>query len=184
MPSCSSVLSYRKHKSSGQAIVTLADGFGGRRDVLLGKHGTKESRIEYARVIAEWEAAGRRLPRTNLSSDLTINELILAFWQHVEQSYRKQDGTPSLELDNAKYALRTLCQLYEHTAASAFGPRALKAVQLRMAEQDLCRNTIMPHAGPFDTWQGGPDTLVWPARQECLAHRTQPFSTARSITAG
>jgi hypothetical protein len=39
----------------------LTDGSGGRRDALLGKYGTEESRLEYARVIAEWEAAGRRL---------------------------------------------------------------------------------------------------------------------------
>src|SRR5262249_20655087 len=56
-----SVPSYRLHKQSGQAIVTLTDGLGNRRDVLLGKHGTPESRLEYSRVIAEWEASGRRL---------------------------------------------------------------------------------------------------------------------------
>lgn len=31
-----SVPSYRRHKASGQAIVTLPDGHGRRRDVLLG----------------------------------------------------------------------------------------------------------------------------------------------------
>jgi hypothetical protein len=54
----STIPSYRHHKQSGQAIVTLPDGLGGRHDVLLGKYGTPESRDEYARVIAEWEAAG------------------------------------------------------------------------------------------------------------------------------
>jgi hypothetical protein len=57
-----SIPSYRKHKQSGQAIVTLSDGLGGRRDVLLGKYGTADSRQEYARVIAEWEAAGHFRP--------------------------------------------------------------------------------------------------------------------------
>jgi hypothetical protein len=52
---------YRLPKQSGQAIVTLSDGIGGRRDVLLGRYGTAESRVEYARVIAEWEVSGRRL---------------------------------------------------------------------------------------------------------------------------
>ena len=45
--------SYRLHKQSGQGIVTLTDGLGGRRDVLLGKYGTAASRQEYTRVIAE-----------------------------------------------------------------------------------------------------------------------------------
>jgi hypothetical protein len=49
--------SYRLHKQSGQAIVTLTDGLGRRRDVLLGRYGTPESRAEYVRVLAEWEAA-------------------------------------------------------------------------------------------------------------------------------
>jgi hypothetical protein len=77
------VPSYRRHKQSGQAVVTLPDGLGGRRDVLLGKHGTAASRHEYARVIAEWEAAGRRLPQPVATSDLTVNELAAAFWVHV-----------------------------------------------------------------------------------------------------
>jgi hypothetical protein len=71
-----SVPSYRKHRQSGQALVTLTDGLGGRKDILLGKHGTKESRVEYARVIAEWEAAGRTVPRESAAGfDLTIHEL-------------------------------------------------------------------------------------------------------------
>jgi hypothetical protein len=77
---------YRLHKQSGQAVVTLSDGLGGRRDVLLGKHGTAASRAEYARVIAEWEAGGRRLPQTLATvADLTVNEVAARFWQHAEQ---------------------------------------------------------------------------------------------------
>ena len=49
------VPSYRLHKATGQAVVTL-DG----RDFYLGKHGTAESREAYDRMIAEWLASGRR----------------------------------------------------------------------------------------------------------------------------
>jgi hypothetical protein len=52
-----SVPTYRCHRQSGQAIVTLTDGLGGRFDVLLGKLGTAASRAEYARIIAEWALA-------------------------------------------------------------------------------------------------------------------------------
>ena len=45
---------YRKHKQSGQAIVTL-----GGRDHLLGPHGTKTSKAEYDRLIGEWLQNGR-----------------------------------------------------------------------------------------------------------------------------
>jgi hypothetical protein len=66
--------SYRLHKQSGQAVVTLPDGMGSRRDVLLGKHDSTESRAEYARVLAEWEANGRRLPEpVARTAELSVN---------------------------------------------------------------------------------------------------------------
>jgi hypothetical protein len=46
MPRQPSVSSYRLHKQSGQAIVTLRDGLGNCHDVLLGEYGTPESRAE------------------------------------------------------------------------------------------------------------------------------------------
>src|SRR5687767_11996289 len=49
------VPSYRRHKQSGQAIVTLS-----RKDHLLGTYGTKESRTSYDKLISEWVANGRR----------------------------------------------------------------------------------------------------------------------------
>lgn len=40
------VPSYRKHRQSGQAVGTLTDGLGGRRDI-PGKTWHKESRMDY-----------------------------------------------------------------------------------------------------------------------------------------
>jgi hypothetical protein len=119
------VPSYRRHKQSGQAIVTLPDGFGSRRDILLGKYGTKESRLEYARVIAEWEAAGRGLPAIAAAKDLTVNELLLAYWKHAEEHYRRPDGMPSKELGDIRLSCRPLKALYGDTVAKDFGPLAL-----------------------------------------------------------
>ena len=48
--------SYRRHKASGQAVVTL-----GGQDVYLGPHGTAASKREYDRVVGEWLARGRQL---------------------------------------------------------------------------------------------------------------------------
>jgi hypothetical protein len=42
-------------------VVTLSDGVGRRRDVLLGAYDSPASRVEYARLVAEWEITGRRL---------------------------------------------------------------------------------------------------------------------------
>ena len=47
--------SYRLHRPSGQAIVTLSG-----RMFYLGAHGTAASKREYDRRIAEWPSNGRR----------------------------------------------------------------------------------------------------------------------------
>jgi hypothetical protein len=44
--------SYRLHKPSGRAVVTLSG-----RDHYLGAHGSPESRREYDRLVAGWLAA-------------------------------------------------------------------------------------------------------------------------------
>jgi integrase len=145
---------YRLHKQSSQAIVSLPDGIGGYRDILLGKYGTAESRVEYARVIAEWEASGRRLPQQTDRGlpSLTINELILAYWKHAEQHYRHPDGTPTAEIHCLRAALRPLKQLYGHAPVAEFGPLALKTVRQKMIEAvdpktglPWCRRSINLH---------------------------------------
>lgn len=138
-----SLPSYRLHKSSGQAVVTLTDPSGGRHDVLLGSFDTLESRAEYLRVLGEWEARGRTcLPATVPIPDLTINEMLVAFWGHVEKHYRRPDGTPTGEPDNFRYALRPLREMYGHTPAAQFGPLGLKVVRQRFIESGLCRREV------------------------------------------
>lgn len=143
--------SYRLHKQSGQAVVTLTDPSGRRRDVLLGKHGTAESRREYARVLAEWEASGRVLTQggtlPGAAPSLSINEIIVLFWKHAEQHYRHRDGTPTNELTDFRYSLKPLRELYGHTLAKDFGPLALKTVREKMIEAGLCRGVVNQRTG-------------------------------------
>ncbi len=73
------ILKYRKHKASGRAVVTLAG-----KDFYLGPHGTKTSRAEYDRLVAEWQANGRQSSRH--SDGITVNELLLAYWMFAEVS--------------------------------------------------------------------------------------------------
>ena len=81
------VPSYRLHKQSGQAIVTLNG-----RDRLFGKFGTLESQTEYNRLIAEWLVAGRQLPpRTDR---IFVSEVLSAFWRFAETYYRKPRRHP------------------------------------------------------------------------------------------
>ena len=95
---------YHKHAASGQAIVELSG-----RTIYLGPHGTKASKAEYDRVIAQWLAAGRRLPpKSDDVPGRTVTELCLAFWQFAQQHYQ---NSPS-HLDHYKRTLRHLRQLH------------------------------------------------------------------------
>jgi integrase len=136
-----SVPSYRLHRQSGQAITTLTDGVGGRRDVLLGKHNTAASRAEYARVLAEWEATGRAIPiAVAPKADLSVNELILAYWKHA-QAYYGFDGERGDE-GCFRSALRLVRESYGHTRAADFGPLALKACRQKMVKKGWSRTYI------------------------------------------
>jgi len=125
------VPSYRKHKPSGQAVVTL-DG----KDHYLGLHGSTASRQEYDRLVGEWLAAGRALPKPE--SDLTVAELAVRYWRFADRYYRK-DGQPTGSLDRVKAALRLLRQSYAQNLAADFGTLALQAIQLQLAGSGCTR---------------------------------------------
>ncbi len=117
--------SYRRHKASGQAVVTLNG-----RDVYLGPHGTQTSRDAYDRVIGEWLANGRRAVA---SDGITVVELVVAYLKHVDGRYK------SNEPGNIRAALKPVRQVYGATPAAEFGPLALKATRQRYIEAGNCR---------------------------------------------
>jgi integrase len=134
----SRVPSYRHHKPSGQAVVTL-----GGKDHYLGRHGSAESRAEYDRLIGEWLAQGRHCPRgPETPHGLSVSELILCVWAEFEKHYRNPDGTPTGELSNLRDALGPLRRLYGPSLAQDFGPLALRALREEMVRSGLCRKTV------------------------------------------
>jgi integrase len=137
----SSLPKYRRHRASGQAVVTL-DG----RDFYLGPHGSGASEFEYDRLIGEWLAAGRRLPPGAQQPSLTITEMLLLYWKFAEQHYRKH-GEPTGELVGIRYALRPLRELYGLTLITDFGPLALKSIQRVMIERNVSRGVINSRIG-------------------------------------
>jgi hypothetical protein len=134
---------YRRHKPSGQAVVTLNG-----HDHYLGKWKSPESKAEYDRLNAEWLAHGRQLPgRHSPANDLTVNELILAFYRWAEEYYRHPDARPTSEVDNFRLALRSLRKLYGHTRAADFDSVALEALREQMIAAGLCRTRINHDVG-------------------------------------
>jgi integrase len=126
---------------------------GSRKVILLGSHGSAESKAEYRRVLAELEAGGGRYHAKadgRAASDITVAELALAFWKHAEGYYRLPDGSPSRELEHYDLALRPLLDLYGHTIAREFGPKALQILRDALLNAKgknggrarLCRNVI------------------------------------------
>lgn len=78
---------YRKHRASGQAIVTICG-----RDYYLGPHGTKASKVEYDRLITEYLANGRQ-PLHTSPTEITVVELCARYIDFAKGYYRKKDGT-------------------------------------------------------------------------------------------
>jgi hypothetical protein len=144
------VPTYRRHKQSGQAIVTLRTADGGRHDVLLGPYDSTGSKAEYARVLAEYQVAPAVAVAPLVSHapaswtatptgrpDLTVAELLLAFDDHARNYFRKPDGTSTSELRDFRLSLRPLRELYGHTRSADFTPLALKAVREAMLRQPV-----------------------------------------------
>jgi len=133
--------SYRLHKVSGHAVVTL-----GGRDHYLGLHGSTESLDAYKRLISEWTAAGPTVATASATAsktgnDFRICELLAAYYEHADRYYVK-DGSPTGEAKNIKDATRLVQGLYGMTPVAEFGPKALKAVRQKMIAAKLSRRVI------------------------------------------
>jgi len=126
---------YRKHRASGQAIVTLCG-----VDHYLGPYGTKVSMLEYDRLIGEWLANGRN-SLLNSRHEISVVELSARYWKFAKGYYQK-NGQPTGTTDAIKQAVRFLKDWYGPTVASEFGPLALKAVRERMVDDGLSRTYI------------------------------------------
>lgn len=77
------VPSYRHHRPSGQAIVTLSG-----KEFYLGKWQSEESQQEYQRLVSEWLASGTRPPvgkKGKPQNALTVNQVLLAYWKFAEE---------------------------------------------------------------------------------------------------
>lgn len=133
---------YRLHKRSGRAYVVIEG-----RSCWLGRHGTRESKAAYERVIAEWLAAGRQTPRPAPAPhvrDVTVSILVWRFRRHANETYPRKTQLVY------RAALRRLRRQFGHMGAADFTPVCLRALQRSHAEERdngaeeprLCRQTV------------------------------------------
>ncbi len=152
--------SYRQH-SGGQAVVTVRDRNGRRREILLGPWQSEESKAEYKRVLALLELHNGIYPFVEKFADqdtLTVDQVILAWWKEAEVRY----GPDSLELENYRYALRPLRELYGPHPAAKFTPKCLKAVRQRMVDALQFQAKPVGKEGARPRWLG--ENKVKPGR--------------------
>ncbi len=131
-----SLPSYRLHRASGQAIVTLCG-----HDHYLGLYGTVVSRNEYDRLIAEWLANGRRLSTIATDQGISVNELLVRYLTFAKEYYSR-DGKPTSEFVEMQGIARRLRDLYGRTRVIDFGPLALKGVRQILIDREYARSWI------------------------------------------
>lgn len=127
--------SYRKHKASGQALVTILG-----KDHYLGPHGTKASHLLYDRLISEYLATGRKLIEP-VEHSITVIEVLAAHMKFARTYYLK-DGKATNEIDALRIIVNDAGSLYGNTPASEFGPKALKVVRQQWIERGQARRTV------------------------------------------
>ena len=140
-----------RHKASKQGYVTLngkAEYLGVWPDGV--ENAPKEVRQRYDVAIAKWLAAGRTVmchPTETNVGGITVGELILAFWPHVQQYYRHPDGTPTSEVDEFRNSLKPLRKLYSELPVNSFLSLELEVVRAVMIQAGNCRGVVNQRIG-------------------------------------
>jgi integrase len=170
MPRRKGIPSYRFHKARNCAVVTI-DG----KNSYLGSYDSPESYEKYARLIAEWKCSQCRPGVTPTpgrgGAAITVNELLLAFWQHAKQRYVK-NGQLTSEIRSFRTALRPVRHLYGREPVTGFGPLALVACRQKLVEAGICRKRINQHVGRIR------HAFKWG-----VAHELVPETTWRALCA-
>ncbi len=115
------VPSYRLHKATGQAAVTLAG-----KHYYLGPHGSPESKRKFNRLVTEYLSSGGSKAFGKSSEALSLAEVLLAYMTHAKAYY----GTgSSSDFHRMKPVVKAARILYGNEPAISFGHVQFKAVR-------------------------------------------------------
>jgi len=112
------VPSFRLHKPSGQAVVTMSG-----KDFYLGRYDSADAKQRYLKLLAEWEAANRSSCFGEPVERLTMAQVALSYLEYAQDYY----GPGSREYVNLKLAVKPLSALYADHSARSFGPAEFKS---------------------------------------------------------
>lgn len=128
--------SYRLHKASGQAIVTLWG-----KDHYLGVYKSSASREKYNSLIADFLANNGKKPPTRSGVPLTVAELCVDFLEWAA-GYYVQNGKQTDTVVHCRHALSPVVRIYGTLPVTEFGPLSLKFVREKWVEEHLARSTV------------------------------------------
>jgi integrase len=153
--------SYRLHKNSGQARVTIQG-----RDYFLGKFDSEESRKEYARIIAEYLASEGKTTFDKPVSELCVGHVLADYLDHCKGYFGD-----STEGKNVKRAMAPVAELYSDLPVDEFGPLQFKAVRTKWTEvttrsRGYC-NAQMKRVLRFLKWGVGEGKIPAKVIEEC-----------------
>jgi integrase len=141
------VPSYRLHKPSGRAVVTLSG-----RDHYLGPHGSTDSQLAYEKLIGEWLANGRRSPVDDAqdgpaaeTDTISVAEVLLAYIEHCQKRYATRRQVSRL-MNRVKTALATIKDMFGLIAAAKFGPKAVLTAREQWIALGRSRKTVNENA--------------------------------------
>lgn len=125
------VPSYRLHKASGQAIVTIAG-----KDHYLGPHGSDSSHATYRRKIADWSAGA-----PSASKKATVADMVMAYQSFADGYYRK-GGEPTSQAGKVRLGCTGLVEFAGNSPTDDFRPIDLEHLRDRWIADGLARSTI------------------------------------------
>ena len=128
--------SYRLHKATGQARVTING-----KTYYLGKHGTEESQQKYKQALADhWNPPGtapKPVPRQSESS-ITVAHLAIEYAKHVKTKH----GDDSNEWKQVRLVLKEIRATYGPLNAAEFGPIRFENYRQSLIDRGLSRGVI------------------------------------------
>jgi len=155
---------YCHHKTSNRAYTRING-----KQIYLGDYDSKESRIKYAEIVADWSAGNL----DKYGESVSISRLAVAYLKYAESYYTK-NGKQTSTVSRIRSALRTLVAIYGEMKADQFQPLHLEKLQEKYIELKLSRRTITTYvdivrqAFRFGVTKGKVSASVW---QSLLAVR-------------